>query len=428
MMTRTKVLVIVVLVALCLAAALFVVRGYLDSFQPQAWDRTYGGTDSDIAYALVQNADGGYVLAGSTGNDFWFVRTDVEGTMLWNHTYAGAHNDWAKALVQASDGGYAIAGYTDSYGAGGWDAWLVKTDSDGAVQLNMTYGGKYGDVANALVRTSDGGYAMAGYTYSYGDFKGDSWLVKTDANGILQWNKTYGGTQYDGADALVETADGGYALAGSTSSYGAGAVDFWLVKTDADGSCMWNNTYGGTDDDYAYGLVQAVDGGYVLAGYTYSFGAGGWDAWLVKTDADGTMQWNKTYGGTNWDLASALVQTADGGYAFAGYTYSYGGGNSDMWLVNIDAEGNVRWNSTYGGTGYENAEALVQTSDGGYAVAGFKGSETQSNYDFWLVKTDASGVVPEFLSPMIFAVFITVASSAVVLTKRKLLGKQRKPR
>ena len=151
---------------------------------------------------------------------------------------------------------------------------------------------------------------------------------------IMQWNKTYGGTSYDWAYALVQTSDGGYALAGRTASFGAGGDDFWLVKTDSAGNMQWNKTYGGTNDDMAFALVQTSDGGYALAGYTTSFGAGGLDFWLVKTDSAGNMQWNKTYGGTNNDMAFALVQTSDGGYALAGYTASLASG-LDFWLVKL---------------------------------------------------------------------------------------------
>jgi predicted secreted protein len=142
---------------------------------------------------------------------------------------------------------------------------------------------------------------------------------------------------------LIQTSDGGYALAGSTQSFGAGSWDFWLVKTDAAGNAQWNRTYGGTSDDEAYALVQTVDGGYALAGYTGSIGAGYYDFWLVKTDASGNEQWNKTYGGTGDDDASALVQTGDGGYALAGRTESFGAGNYDFWLVKTDVESGLAW-------------------------------------------------------------------------------------
>jgi hypothetical protein len=359
---------------------------------PTEWNKTYGGTGDDLAYALVQTSDGGYALAGRTtslgagSDDFWLVKTDSAGNALWNKTYGGAGDDEAYALVQTSDGGYALTGYTNSFGAGDYDFWLVKTDSTGNMQWNKTYGGTNREYAYALVQTSDGGYALAGCTYSFGAGSADFWLVKTDSTGNMMWNKTYGGTSYDLAYALVQTSDGGYALAGYANSFGAGSDDFWLVKTDSAGNMQWNKTYGGTILDEACALVQTSDGGYALAGRTASFGAGRTDFWLVKTDSTGNMQWNTTYGGTWDDVVFALVRTSDGGYALAGQTNSFGAGSDDFWLVKTDSAGNALWNKTYGGTNGDYAFALVQTSDGGYALAGCTDSFGAGDYDFWLVK------------------------------------------
>jgi len=362
------------------------------------WSKTYGGTNEDGATALVQTADGGYALAGWTWSfgtglwDFWLVKTDAAGTMMWNKTYGGTGSQEASALVQTVDGGYAIAGWTMSYGAGDYDFWLVKTNASGNMQWNKTYGGTGYDVASALVQTSDGGYALAGGTYSFGAGNYDFWLIRTDTSGNRLWNRTYGGTGDDLAGGLVQTTDGGYALAGYTDSFGAGDQDFWLIKTDSSGNMQWNRTYGGTGDDLAGGLVQTTDGGYALAGSTWSLDTS-YDCWLVKTDASGTMQWNQTYGGTNYDHISAFAQTSDGGYALAGGTYSFGAGNRDFWLVKTDASGNTQWNKTYGGTNEDYALALVQTSDGGYALAGWTLSFGAGGWDVWLVKTDANGNV-----------------------------------
>jgi hypothetical protein len=261
----------------------------------------------------------------------------------WNQTYGGTSLDEARHLVQTADGGYALAGYTNSSGAGGYDSWLVKTDTSGNMQWNKTYGGTHSDFAFGLVQASDGGYALAGGTTSFGAGSGDAWLVKTDAAGTVQWNQTYGGADSDSARGLVQTSDGGYALAGRTGSPPAD-YDFWLVKTDASGTEQWNQTYGGTNTDWAFAVVQMSDGGYVLAGYTYSLGAGNADAWLIRTDATGNIMWNQTYGGTKDDWALTLVQTADGGYALAGmkdYIYSKDGLVGDFWLIKTDANGNV---------------------------------------------------------------------------------------
>jgi hypothetical protein len=207
-----------------------------------------------------------------------------------------------------------------------------------------------------------------------------------DANGSKEWDKPYGGAGTDDAYYLLQTADGEYALAGRTDSYGAGSYDFWLVKTDADGNKEWDKTYGGTDDDGATSILQTADGGYVLAGYTRSFGAGNYDMWLVKTDADGNKEWDKTYGGTGTDDAYSLLQIDDSGYAVAGRTASYGAGSHDFWLVKTDANGNKEWDKTYGGTEFDSAYSLLQTADGGYVLAGNTESFGAGGSDIWLVK------------------------------------------
>jgi len=374
-----------------------------DSTGTMQWSQTYGGGGSDYAYSVVQTVDGGYALAGYTGSfgaggyDFWLLKVKPEmnsehqrhlgGTDVnvgWSKPYGGTSDDRAYSLVQTGDGGYALAGYTFSFGAGANDFWLVKTDPAGTILWSKTYGGTGNDFANSLIQTSDGGFALAGYTNSYGA-GGDFWLVKTDSTGAMQWSKTYGGANYESAYSVVQTSDGGFALVGSTGT--SPLADFWLVKTDSTGTMQWSQTYGGPYDDIAYSLVQTSDGGYALAGTS------GGDFWLVKTDSTGAMQWSKTYGGANSDEAASLVQTGDGGYALAGYTYSFGAGLSDFWLVKTDSAGNQQWNKTYGGPNYEYGRSVVQTSDGGYALAGNTYSFGAGLSDFWLVKTDSTGAM-----------------------------------
>ena len=371
---------------------------------PTEWNKTYGGTDIEGALSVVQSDDGGYALAGATassgagGYDFWLIKTDANGNAQWNKTYGGTDDELPYVLVQTVDGGYALAGETSSFGAGLSDFWLVKTDAAGNKEWSTTCGGIGYDMAEGLVQTVDGGYALAGTTYSFGGGPYDAWLVKIDVNGIALWNKRYGGWGGDSARDLVQTVDGGYALAGGTGSFGAGDQDFWLIKTDANGNAQWNKTYGGTGYDSARDLVQTVDGGYALAGTTNSSGAGDQDFWLIKTDANGNAQWNKTYGGTGYDWAWSLVQTVDGGYALAGETSSFGAGLSDFWLIKTDANGNAQWNKTYGGTSRDIGLSVIQTTDDGYAVAGCTESSGAGYEDFWLVKLGPSAPPPEIIA------------------------------
>jgi hypothetical protein len=358
--------------------------------------KTYGGASYDWAFSVQQTSDGGYILAGYTssfgagGYDIFLIKTDANGNISWAKTYGGTSYDGAHSVQQTSDGGYIVAGLTYSFGAGGYDIFLIKTDANGNISWAKTYGGTSYDGAHSVQQTSDGGYIVAGGTRSFGAGSEDIFLIKTDANGNRIWAKTYGGTNDDYASSVQQTSDGGYIVAGITWSFGAGWRDIFLIKTDANGNRIWAKTYGGTNQDFAHSVQQTSDGGYIVAGLTYSFGAGG-DIFLIKTDASGNVQWAKTYGGTNDDYAYSVQQTSDGGYIVAGGTRSFGAGAVDIFLIKTDANGNISWAKTYGGTEYDRASSVQQTSDGGYIVAGGTRSFGAGLNDVFLIKTDASG-------------------------------------
>jgi len=423
------------------------------------WNLTYGGTGSEMAYSLVATSDGGYAIAGSTLantpidyylNDFHLVKIDTLGNMQWNKTYGETMSETAYSLVVASDGGYALAG-TTHHGENYRDFWLVKTDPSGNMEWNRTYGETPDNGALSLIVTSDGGYALAGWTDALGTEGYDFLLVKTDAFGNMEWNKTY---LFGEAKSLVATSDGGYAIAGTANASDGGSRDFYLARTDSLGNMQWNHTYGGAGDDLARSLVATSDGGYAVAGtrdyyspilYSHAYpslvetdafgnihgnktlaladaaespGSGSNDIWLVKTDSNGVMQWNKTYGEGQ---ANSLVATSDGGYAIAGYTKSSGG--YYCWLVKTDALGNMEWIKYYEeGYGYwMQAMSLVASNDGGYALAGyiFHYLLYNSNYDFWLVKTDEFGVVPEYSSLLVPALVLTSTAFLIIKAERK---------
>jgi hypothetical protein len=258
-----------------------------------------------------------------------------------------------------------------------------------ATSFAKTYGEAEWDEAYSVQQTSDGGYIVAGVTWSFGVDSGDIFFIKTDANGNIIWAKTYGGTNYDLAYSVQQTSDGGYIVAGITASFGAGGYDIFLVKTDANGNLQWAKTYGGTSWDRAFSVQQTSDGGYIVAGWTDSFSAGLGDIFLIRTDASGNISWAKTYGGGSFDRAYSVQQTSDGGYIAAGFTRSFGAGDDNIFLIRTDASGNISWAKTYGGTYYDYAYSVQQTSDGGYILAG----ETVSfgAGGAFLVKTDANG-------------------------------------
>ncbi|MCC6012604.1 T9SS type A sorting domain-containing protein [Candidatus Caldipriscus sp.] len=359
--------------------------------------RTYGGISDDYASSVQRTPDGGYIVAGYTdsfgaGSDnIFLIKTDANGNVQWAKTYGGTNNDYAYSFQQTSDGGYIVAGRTNSFGAGVYDPFLIKTDANGNLQWAKTYGRTGWDEAYSVQQTSDGGYIVAGYTDSFGAGYEDIFLIKTDANGDVQWAKAYGGTSVDVAYSVQQTSDGGYIVAGYTASFGAGGYDIFLIKTDANGNVIWAKTYGGTDWDVAHSVQQTSDGGYIVAGYTDSFGAGGYDIFLIKTDANGNVIWAKTYGGIDYERASSVQQTSDGGYIVAGITGSFGAVNWDVFLIKTDTNGNIIWAKTYGGAGLDVAYSVQQTSDGGYIVAGGTQSFGAGYYDAFLVKTDANG-------------------------------------
>ena len=208
---------------------------------------------------------------------------------------------------------------------------------------------------------------------------------------IITWDRTYGGSGDDGALSLIQTTDGGYAVAGKTYSKGAGEKDFWVIKLDHQGNMIWDGTYGGRDGDWPYSLIQTTDGGYAVAGLTCSKGAGEEDFWGIKLDNKGNKVWDRTYGGKGIDWAASLIQTADGGYAVAGYTSSKGAGGGDFWVIKLDSQGNMVWDRTYGGSDNEVAYSLIQTTDSGYAVAGSTKSKGAGSNDFWVIKLDVQG-------------------------------------
>ncbi len=354
------------------------------------WNRTYGGGDRENFRDVVTD-DGGYVLAGSIelfggGYDAWLVKVDSEGVLEWSQTYGGEDRETLWDVVVTGDDGYVLAGYTESYGAGEADFWLVKVDSEGTVEWNQTYGGFDDDEAWSMAATSDGGYIIAGDTRSYAAGKTDVWLVKVDSEGVLEWTQTYGGEDYDGGRSVVETHGGGYLLAGYTKSYGAGGRDAWLVKVDCEGVLEWNRTYGGSKYDTARDVLQTGDGGYVLAGQTESFGAGLYDFWLVKVDCEGVLEWNRTYGGEDYEYLQDAATADDGGYVLTGQTESYSAGKTDAWLVKVDCEGVLETDRAYGGTDWDWGSSVLGIGNGIYVLAGSTSSYGAELSDGWLLK------------------------------------------
>ncbi len=363
----------------------------------QRWTKTYGGTYDDYGYSVQQDSDSGYVITGYTTSfgagyaDVYLVKTDASGDTLWTRTFGGTQGDDGYSVKQTSDGGYIIAGLTYSFGAGGSDVYLIKTNASGDTLWTRTYGGTGIDASYCVQQTSDGGYIVAGQTNSFGADSQNVYLIKTNAAGDTLWTRTYGGNGNDWAYSVQQTSDSGYIIAGTTSSFGAHREKVYLIKANASGDTLWTRTYGGTNNDYGYSVQQTSDGGYIVAGQTYSFGAGGLDVYLIKTNAHGDTLWTRTYGGTGDDHGFSVQQTSDGGYIIVGFTTSFGAGGEDVYLIGTNASGDTLWTRTFGGTQDEEARSVRQTLDGGYVIAAYTGSFGAGGKDVYVIKTDASG-------------------------------------
>jgi arginine repressor len=366
---------------------------------PLNWPKIYGGQSAEYAEGVQQTSDGGYIFAGniSYGDgkaNVYLVKTDASGNELWSKTFRERNANYGKSIKQISDGGYIIAGYTGSDLNGGsyFDVYLVKTDSNGNMLWSRTFGGTNNEFGLSVQQTSDGGYIIVGSSGQFVSPGGDVYVIKTDSNGYMLWSKTLGGTNHDAAYSVQQTSDGGYIIAGWTLTSGWSGLNAYLVKTDPNGDMLWSKTFVGTSQAAANSVQQTSDGGYIIAGYTYSTsGTDEGDAYLVKTDKNGDMLWSKTFGGAGWDSARAVLQTPDAGYIIVGYTSSFGVPGGDVYLVKTDSNGNMLWSKISGIVrNYPFSGDIQQTSDGGYIIAGSTSSETNWQ-DAYLIKTDSNG-------------------------------------
>lgn len=364
-----------------------------------AWATTFGGSSSAWADSIAYTSDGGSIAAGydDSSGDAYAMKLDASGNIQWAKTFGGG--DEFFSALQTTDGGYFLAGDTYDFGAGSYDALAVKIDSTGNVQWQNAFGGSSAERVGSALKTADGGFAIGGWTYSFGSDSptyDDLFIIKLDANGIVQWQKAYGGGKYEGAYSIQLTADGGYVAAGVTSSFSDnGSRDAWVVKLDANGNIQWQKTYGSTSGwDEADSIQQTSDGGYIVAGQTASWGAGGFDAWVLKLDANGNIQWQKAYGGSGDDDAASVAQTADGGYIVAGDTYSFGAGGYDAWILKLDEAGNIQWQKAYGGINDDGVSSLQQIPGGGYILAGYTNSYGTAT-STWVLKIDSNGNIAD---------------------------------
>jgi gliding motility-associated-like protein len=430
------------------------------------WDKAFGGSNFEALTSMQQTTDGGYILGGISNSgqsfdksqnskgmeDYWIVRLDASGTKIWDKTFGGNNAEWFYDLKQTSDGGYILGGVSQSPQSGDksqgikgqYDFWILKLDNAGNKVWDKTFGSLKEDRFVSLHQTSDGGYLLAGNSGAgiSGDKsqptkgKEDFWLIKINSAGNKVWDKGFGGDSDDILWDVLPTSDGGFILGGSSSSGqngdksqpSKGKVDYWLIKTDANGNKIWDSSFGGIDADELISIDQTADKGFILGGFSYSNVSGDKsfpnkgnigtsDFWVIKIDSTGKKIWDKTYGGNQNDELLSLIQTTDKGYLVAGTSYSEKSGDksdsvnglTDYWILKIDSIGNTKWDKQFGGDDREflttmskcrNNEVLL----GGYSFSGQSGNKSQASKgdsDFWIVnlKLESSATQPPINDP-----------------------------
>ncbi len=386
------------------------------------WVKNYGGSGEDTAQEIIHTSDGGYAVLGYTNstdgditgkslavNDYWLLKLDAEGNLLWNKTYGGSKDDRGQSVIETDDGGFAIVGYAMSDDGDGTnnegfhDNWILRLDASGNILWERSFGFSGHDHSYDVVQTVDGGFFFAGFldvTQSGGEGNfgkggyltlhgvGEFWGTKLDADGNLQWRRYFGGTNNDRAYSVLAADDGSFLMAGASESDDfditspKGSYDFWVVKVDKNGTMLWQRSLGGSGIDIARDITKTADGGYLVAGHTFSTDAdisqnyGESDVWLVKLDDNGNKLWQKSLGGLKFDAAESVVLTKDGGFLIAGNSKSSDGdisqnkGENDLLLIKTDRNGNITWQQTFGGSDLDFGFDAIENQDGSLVLVG----------------------------------------------------------
>jgi hypothetical protein len=357
------------------------------------WENTFGGSADDRGNSVQQTTDGGFIITGHTesfgagGSDVYLIKTDGSGNLVWENTFGGTAGDEGRSVQQTIDGGFIIAGSTESFGAGGRDVYLIKTDGSGALVWEKVFGGSNNDDGNSVQQTTDGGFIIAGSTSSFGAGGRNVYLIKTDGSGNLVWEKTFGGTDFEEGRSVQQTTDGGFIISGDTTYLIWGSV--YLIKTDASGNLVWENTFG---SGHGYSVQQTTDGGFIIAAgrsvymKTYFY----W-AYLIKTDGSGNLVWENTFGEYPWpgiggSYGYSGQQTTDGGFIIAGWENpAFESKSREVSLIKTDGSGNLVWDKTFGGTAVDEGRSVQQTIDDGYIIAGNTYSFGAGGSDVYLI-------------------------------------------
>lgn len=357
------------------------------------WEYKYGGPNDEVLRDIKQTTDGGYIAVGVwNSTSHWLVKLDADGNEQWNATALPNETYWPRCWMveQTNDGGYVTAGsHENAGGTMAYNRCIWKVDEDGNTEWLKIYDDLPNGYHTCIKQTTDGGYIVTG-EIEYTTANHDILLFKTNSTGEVEWQHIWNFGNFDDCGwAVRQTSDGGYILLGkiqiSTSD-----IALIFIKTDSNGNMVWNKTYGGKYRDWTQStdILFASDGGYYLLGETSSFGAGQMDIWLIKTDANGNEEWNKTYGGKYWEMCGGICFSDDGNIMISG-TYAALSINSYGFVIKIDTSGNIIWQDTFGYEAQDQIQGGVNTSDGGFTAVGMSTTTTSSGYggmDGWIIK------------------------------------------
>jgi len=392
---------------------------------------TLGGSKNESAQAVVNTTDGGYAILGHAQSmdgdvlnksnesyDYWLLKFDATNQLQWQKTYGGSDDDRGVDLIQTSDNGYAVIGKSKSNdlevseNAGFDDFWVSKLDSSGTIIWEYSFGFAGSDTPYSIIQTNDNGYLLSGVldvsaSNGQGDRNsilsrhagGDYWVIKLNASGVKQWSNYYGGSFTDTAYDAIQTEDDGYIIIGSSDSddvditNNLGSYDFWILKISATGTLVWEKSFGGSEIDEAHAISQATDGNYLIVGDTrsndleISQNNGAADLWIVKITPEGTLLWEKTLGGSSFDVGRSISKTQDNGFLVSGSSRSSDGnltsnkGQNDAWVVKINSSGNLEWQKTIGGSEVDFFYDAVELNDQTIIAVGDSNSINEDIYE-----------------------------------------------
>ena len=398
------------------------------------WEKTFGGTEDDLARSIVETADGGFLFVANTksfgngNNDILVIKIDSNGIEQWNLTFGTVNEDIPSRVIKTIDGGFLITGTSTNSNSDSTKGFFAKISTDGILEWNKTLGISTNNQIGSIIKTSEGGYLLVGVTNSF-DTSPNMWLIKTDETGSEIWNKTYGGLSFQRAWDAVNSNDGGFVMIGWTGSHSGIEIlnDLWLLKTDNNGNELWNRSFGEKyTGELGEKIIETSDGGFLLGGTIDSsrISSGLNDAWIIKTDSKGIEEWNRTYGGTGQDYTNALLERSDGGYIVSIHTYSYPYTTGDNLVIKINNNGTQEWNQSYGySQGDDFAFDMIPTTDNGYVLAGRTQSIGAGKSDIWVLKIhlneDSTNSSDKNSTPS-FTVFMLLLSVSVIYLKKRI--------